>query len=236
MSVLKIPFILLDAINMRLNATPPNPPVPLADNIIPDWRERFLKSLARPSALLRAMYWLVGFIEVVVILASQQPSGWVSKRILSILILNGSSPLRIRITPLFIFGNFLGVFGTALRVQCYRTLGRLFTFELCICKDHTLIVSGPYAFIRHPSYTGLILTIVGAYCNNATGSWLKECGLLETLTGKLLLLVWLSIATAVVASLLLRVPREDEILQSKFGDEWEEWAQKVRYRLVPGVY
>ncbi|KAF8074177.1 hypothetical protein FPV67DRAFT_791555 [Lyophyllum atratum] len=221
---------------MRLNATPPNPPVPLCENIIPDWRERFLKSLAIPSRLLRALYWTVCFVEILVIIASQLSPNIVSKHVLETFILNHSSPLRIRITPLFVLGNVLGICGTALRLQSFRTLGCLFTFELCILKNHRLVIDGPYAIIRHPSYTGLILTIVGYYCNHASGSWLKECGLLETIPGRLMLCVWSTIAAAVVASLLLRVPREDQILRMKFGEEWEMWAERVPYRLVPGIY
>ncbi|KAF5377895.1 hypothetical protein D9615_006828 [Tricholomella constricta] len=236
MSLVKIPFIILDAINMRVNATPPNPPIPLCESIIPDWRERFLRSLALPSRLLRAMYWTTCLIEILVIIASQFPSNVVSKHILTTLILNRTSPLRIRVTPLFILGNIIGICGTTLRVQSFRTLGCLFTFELCIRKNHRLVVNGPYAFIRHPSYTGLIMTIIGYYCNHASGSWLRECGLLETILGKLMLCVWMTIAGAVVASLLLRVSREDQILQMKFGEEWERWARRVPYKLVPGIY
>lgn len=97
-------------------------------------------------------------------------------------------------------------------------------------------MDGPYAFMRHPSYTGLIMTIAGALCNHATGSWLSECGALETIVGCALLLLWMSIAGAVVASLILRVPSEDDILQMTFGEEWDIWAQNVPYKLVPGIY
>lgn len=54
--------------------------------------------------------------------------------------------------------------------------------------------------------------------------------------GQFFALVWIVVAGAVVASLLLRVPKEDEILKATFGEEWEEWAQRVRYRLVPGLH
>ncbi|GLB38814.1 putative class VI-like SAM-binding methyltransferase superfamily, isoprenylcysteine carboxyl methyltransferase family protein [Lyophyllum shimeji] len=171
-----------------------------------------------------------------VILASHSTPTPVSKRILGTLILNHSSSRRIRITPLFVVGNILGMGGTALRLQSYRTLGHLFTFELCILKNHRLVTDGPYAYVRHPSYTGLILTILGYYCTHASGSWLSECGLLQTMMGKLMLSVWSAIAGAVVSSLLLRIPGEDRILRAKFGAEWETWAEKVPYRLVPGMY
>lgn len=36
--------------------------------------------------------------------------------------------------------------------------------------------------------------------------------------------------------ILLRVPEEDRILREHFREEWERWANRVRYRLIPGVY
>lgn len=238
---------------MRVNATPPNPPTPLSEHIIPDWKEHFLRSLAWPSVVLRVrrhcslyslrliyrfqtMYWLVGAIEILVILASYHPSRFISNWILGTFILNGSPPSYIEITPLFVLGHALSILGTALRLYSFRTLGRMFTFELCIHKDHELIVTGPYAFIRHPSYTGLILTIMGAYCNHISGSWVKECGILDTVTGRALVLIWLTIAGSVIASLLLRVPAEDRILKMRFGEEWDIWARNVRYKFIPGIY
>ncbi|KAH0587014.1 hypothetical protein J132_04538 [Termitomyces sp. J132] len=236
MSLIKVPLILLDAVNMKINATPPNPPVPRSDLIIPDWRERFLRSLGWPCRLLRTTYWSVCFVEILVITASRFPTNVLAKHILRALMLNKTSPHRIRVTPLFLLGSVIGTFGTILRVQSFRTLGHLFTFELSIQKNHTLVVNGPYAFVRHPSYVGLILTILGYYFHHASGSWVSECGLLETTIGKLTLCVWSTIAAAVIASLLLRLSPEDKILQMKFGAEWELWAKRVPYRLIPGVF
>jgi protein-S-isoprenylcysteine O-methyltransferase Ste14 len=121
-------------------------------------------------------------------------------------------------------------------MKCYRTLGCLFTFELYIQENHTLVVVGPYAIIRHPSYTALIMTIVGACFSQANGSWATECGFFDTPFGLVLLLVWMAIAAAVVVSLVLRIPNEDDLLHARFGAEWETWALRVRYSLIPGVY
>lgn len=123
-----------------------------------------------------------------------------------------------------------------MRVDCYRTLGQLFTFELVIQENHELITTGPYAIIRHPSYAGMILTIVGAFLSHSKGSWVAECGLLDSPVGRGLAAYWVLVAAAVMSSLLLRIPREDQLLMKQFGDEWREWAQRVPYSLVPGVY
>ena len=42
-------------------------------------------------------------------------------------------------------------------------MGSLFTFETSIRKGHTLITSGPYAIVRHPSYAGFTLVVIGMF-------------------------------------------------------------------------
>ncbi|KAF5343719.1 hypothetical protein D9758_016512 [Tetrapyrgos nigripes] len=39
-----------------------------------------------------------------------------------------------------------------------------------------------------------------------------------------------------VLSLLLRIEREDEMMQSVFGEDWKRWSEMVKWRLIPGVY
>jgi protein-S-isoprenylcysteine O-methyltransferase Ste14 len=86
------------------------------------------------------------------------------------------SASKLRITPTFLVEWFFALFGGIIRLACYRTLGNLFTFELSIRKNHKLITSGPYAVVRHPSYTGLIMAVLGySLCQLSSGSWLREC-------------------------------------------------------------
>lgn len=51
--------------------------------------------------------------------------------------------------------------GAALRAWCFRELGRLFTYEVGIREGHTLILTGPYSLVLHPSYTGTALMAAG---------------------------------------------------------------------------
>lgn len=53
--------------------------------------------------------------------------------------------------------------GAAGRLWCYRTLGRLFTFDLAIRPRHALVTSGPYRYARHPSYTALVAALAGYF-------------------------------------------------------------------------
>ncbi|KAF9074225.1 hypothetical protein BDP27DRAFT_1288204 [Rhodocollybia butyracea] len=143
---------------------------------------------------------------------------------------------KLHITSLYMMGNALNLSGTMLRIQCYRTLGHLFTFELRIQKDHQLVTRGPYAYVRHPSYTGLILTILGTFFSHASGSWIVRCGPLRSLFVQTLAIFWLLVAFAVVLSLLLRLNREDAVLKNTFGDSWTRWSHNVPYQLIPGIY
>ncbi|GAW00659.1 ICMT-domain-containing protein [Lentinula edodes] len=124
---------------MRVSGTPPNPPTISGFMVVPDWREHFLRSLAYPSKFLRTTSWLAQFVEFIVIIAYHNPAGPISHLVLKSLV---DEPSCVE------------------GIHCYRTLGQLFVFELRIQKDHRLITEGPYAYVRHPSYTGLILTII----------------------------------------------------------------------------
>jgi len=140
------------------------------------------------------------------------------------------------ISPLFMLGVLLGVTGVLIRIACYRELGRFFTFELSIRNKHQLITSGPYAFVRHPSYTGLIF-IAAAFtlCEISPGSWWTEARVFESSAiGKAIALAWLS-CLYIKSTVILRAPREDAMLRETFGKQWEEYANKVRYRFLPGL-
>lgn len=58
-------------------------------------------------------------------------------------------------------GASVFVLGTALRWWSIWHLGRFFTVNVAVAPDHRVIDTGPYSFIRHPSYTGLLLQFVG---------------------------------------------------------------------------
>ncbi|TFY76385.1 hypothetical protein EWM64_g7625, partial [Hericium alpestre] len=111
------------------------------------------------------------------------------------------------------------------------------TAQLAIRDEHKLVTSGPYAFVRHPGYLGLSLTVLGmSMCMFGPGSWLQECGWLDRPLGKYsraLVVSW-SVYASVV--LIQRVPLEDEMLKREFGTEWTDWAKRVRYAVVLGIF
>ena len=61
----------------------------------------------------------------------------------------------------FGLGIALMLLGVALRWYAIWVLGRFFTREVAVRPGQTVVRSGPYRFIRHPSYSGLLLILLG---------------------------------------------------------------------------
>ena len=127
--------------------------------------------------------------------------------------------------------------GALIRLACYRTMGRLFTWELALKKNHTLVTGGPYSVVRHPSYTGSFMIGLGLIlCQLGPGSWFRECVGLHTWGGKLFAATWAAMSLGIPVGLMSRVNVEDEILRKEFNEEWEVYARKTPYKLFPYVY
>jgi protein-S-isoprenylcysteine O-methyltransferase len=107
--------------------------------------------------------------------------------------------------------------GILLRLWSVRTLGKFFNTSLVIQEGHSLVTSGPYRFIRNPSYAAGLITMSGLGIALGNG---------------------ISLALLVVTALLVYVPRiraEEEMLQQAFGDAFDEY-KKRSWALVPFVW
>jgi protein-S-isoprenylcysteine O-methyltransferase Ste14 len=97
------------------------------------------------------------------------------------------------------------------------TLGRFFTVDVTIEKDHELVERGPFRVVRHPSYTGVLLAFVG---------------LALTLDNWSALLV---ILLPISAAFIHRMNMEENALSGALGREYTDYMQRTK-RLVPFVY
>ncbi|KAG6895811.1 hypothetical protein C0992_012312 [Termitomyces sp. T32_za158] len=148
----------------------------------------------------------------------------------------GNRAANLRLTPISLAGSLLIISGTWLRLKCYHILCDLFTFEMSIRPNHRLITHGPYHYVRHPSYTGAMMVFIGMYCWYAShGSWTRESGVLGSVAGMALVMGVIVVILKATVGLLRRMPEEDRLLKAKFGKEWEDWARRVPWWLVPGV-
>jgi protein-S-isoprenylcysteine O-methyltransferase Ste14 len=65
---------------------------------------------------------------------------------------------------------------------------------------------------------------------------LRESGILHTPLGQAIVVPFPTLALCILIGMLRRMQKEDELLKETFGGEWEKWAGRVRWKLIPYVY
>ena len=81
--------------------------------------------------------------------------------VLSHLIFSDGAAERICISRPFLVGAWMASLGGFIRFKSYQAMGSMFTFDMSIRNNHKLVTSGPYAIVRHPGYTGVMLVVIG---------------------------------------------------------------------------
>jgi protein-S-isoprenylcysteine O-methyltransferase Ste14 len=120
-------------------------------------------------------------------------------------------------TPTTWGGLVIMSLGVVLRVWCFHTLGRYFTFTVQTSQDQPVIMTGPYRLLRHPSYAALLLIFIG---------W----GLVYDNWGSLVVLT-----AAVASGLIVRIRAEERALSKDLGARYQAFAA-TRKRLIPFVW
>ena len=95
-------------------------------------------------------------------------------------------------------------------------LGNRFSGLVAIQPGHTLVTSGVYAVIRHPSYLGLLINSLGWSL-----AFRSSVGVILTLF--------------LVLPLLARINAEEKLLHSYFGADYNAYRSRT-WRLIPGIY
>jgi protein-S-isoprenylcysteine O-methyltransferase Ste14 len=118
---------------------------------------------------------------------------------------------------LFCVGICFMLAGVAFRWYSVSVLGKYFSFNVAIHNNHVLIERGPYRYVRHPSYSGALVSLLGF--GLALGNWAS-------------LVVSFSCLALAYA---YRIPVEESALHSAFGEKYLQYRQKT-WRLVPFVF
>jgi protein-S-isoprenylcysteine O-methyltransferase Ste14 len=113
-------------------------------------------------------------------------------------------------------GVVLFAAGSALRIWPVFVLGRRFSGLVAIQPGHTLVTSGIYGVIRHPSYLGLLVGSLGWAL-----AFRSALGVLLT--------------ALLIPPLVARIGAEERLLRMQFGDEYDAYRSRTS-RLIPGIY
>ena len=111
-------------------------------------------------------------------------------------------------------GAAISVLGIALSMWAIVTLGRHYDLVLEVHAGHELVRTGPFAWVRHPVYTGLAIHFIGACLA----------------TGNVLLILGTLLVT--FPAFYARARAEERLLREQFGGEYDRYAKEVGM-LVP---
>lgn len=116
-----------------------------------------------------------------------------------------------------LIGAFLLVVGTVFRLYAINILGKYFSSTVQIKKDHKIITAGPYRFLRHPSYTGAYIAMLGSavFLNSVIGILIFGVGMLFVYR--------------------LRIIAEEKTLIQNFKDDYLNYS-KHTYKMFPLVW
>ena len=109
------------------------------------------------------------------------------------------------------------VFGLFIRIWALIQLGKSFTYDVKRPQSGILITTGPYKFIRHPSY--LSICILGSLPGLMLGSIIGFVGMLST----------------TLTLVVMRITTEEDLLEKEFGRQFMAYRRNT-YRLLPFIY
>lgn len=116
----------------------------------------------------------------------------------------------------FWIGIIIIIAGIVLRLYSVITLGKYFTVTVQVNSNQKIIQTGPYKYIRHPAYSGSILSLIGI-----TLTFRSIIGIIGTL-----------IIIAVIYGYRIKI--EEKILENNFKTSYEEYKQHTK-RIIPFI-
>jgi protein-S-isoprenylcysteine O-methyltransferase Ste14 len=113
-------------------------------------------------------------------------------------------------------GVLLFAGGGGLRLWPVFVLGNRFSGLVAIQRDHRLVTTGIYAIVRHPSYLGMLISLLG---------W----GLaFRSVAG-------IALAALTIVPVIARIDAEEALLSKTFGADYDDYRRRTA-RLLPGIY
>ncbi len=139
---------------------------------------------------------------------------WGARREAFTPIISASGPLAVTAS---IFAVFMAVGSVLIIMAAVKTLGKEWSLTARLVEGHKLATSGPYAYVRHPIYTGMLGMLL------ATGLAVGH---------------WKAILAALVVffvGTIIRMRSEESLLSGAFGPEFDDYSRRVP-AIIPGLY
>jgi protein-S-isoprenylcysteine O-methyltransferase Ste14 len=113
-------------------------------------------------------------------------------------------------------GLILSLAGFILMNWSVIALGKQFSVHVTIQENHKLVTNGPYRYIRHPRYSGILVFFTGM---------------------PLVFLSWLPfpLIVTLIFVLLWRIRDEEKLMRREFGKDWEDYEKRTS-ALIPFIY
>jgi protein-S-isoprenylcysteine O-methyltransferase Ste14 len=157
----------------------------------------------RESAFSRLSHYLPLAIAIYLLAAPHVPFALLNDRF---------APLSLWLVQL---GAALTFAGIAFAIWARVSIAGNWSSDVTLKRDHELIVNGPYAFVRHPIYTGILLALIGT--GLAVGEWRAA----------------LAVALA-AAAFWRKLGIEEAVMRRQFGEAYVRYAARVP-ALIPFV-
>ena len=173
------------------------------------------------------VYWLISAVRLKQVKVEEAPQG----RILHILIMVAAVDLMFwgnfaagilqqRIIPIDLRILYTGVVltwvGIAFAIWARYTIGANWSGRVTVKVDHQLIQSGPYAFVRHPIYSGLLVANLGAAL--VIGRW--RC--------------WLAMVIF-LAEMTRKASKVEGFMMTVFGERYQQYRRQTGF-LIPKLW
>jgi len=170
------------------------------------WGWRRVKDARRSEPLMPRLlkYWLPLMVGIVLI----SPVAWFHGTWLGSRMYPDSLAMALA-------GALLTLLGVAFACWARHVLGRNWSSVVQVKQDHELIQSGPYRWVRHPIYTGLLLAFLGT--GMAMGEW----------RGAITVVI-------VATSFWFKLRQEERWMRETFGASYEQYMQHTK-ALIPGL-
>lgn len=151
------------------------------------------------------------WLNILVIAAATVAAGWLTGA------LSSAGPWRFGSAELTVAGLLVMWTGLAVRIWAIVVLGKSFRTTVEVDSGQQVVDSGPYRWVRHPSYTGIVLLMAGL--GLVYGNWPALAILLALPVGVL----------------IHRILVEEAVLTEAMGTAYAEYAARTK-RLVPGLW